>query len=52
MAKSLCYVPETITPLLISYTLIQNKKLKKGSTLVDARDQGMGKGEGGMGVSV
>ena len=28
MAESLCYSPETITTLLISYTLIQNKKLK------------------------
>ena len=29
MAGSLCYSPETITTLLISYTPIQNKKLKK-----------------------
>ena len=49
MTESLCCVPENITALLISYTLIQNKKLKRESTLVDARDQGMGNGEGGMG---
>ena len=49
MTESLCCVPEIITPLLISYTLIQNKKLKRESTLVDARDQGMGNGDGGMG---
>ena len=29
MAKSLHYSPETVTTLLISYTPIQNKKLKK-----------------------
>ena len=29
MAELLCYVPETITILLISYTPIGNKKLKK-----------------------
>ena len=29
MAESLCSSPETITMLLISYTPIQNKKLKK-----------------------
>ena len=29
MAESLCCSPGTITPLLISYTLIYNKKLKK-----------------------
>ena len=29
MAKSLLCSPETITTLLIKYTLIQNKKLKK-----------------------
>ena len=28
MAESLCHSPETITTLLISYTPIQNKKLK------------------------
>ena len=29
MAKSICCPPETIITLLISYTPIQNKKLKK-----------------------
>ena len=29
MAESLCYPPETIIILLISYTPTQNKKLKK-----------------------
>ena len=29
MAESLCCEPETITTQLISYTAIQNKKLKK-----------------------
>ena len=29
MAESLCYSPETITRLLISYTPIRNKKFKK-----------------------
>ena len=29
MAESLCCSPETVTTLLISYTPIQNKKLKK-----------------------
>ena len=29
MAELLCYAPETTTILLISYTLIENKKLKK-----------------------
>ena len=29
MAESLCCSPETITALLIGYTPIQNKKLKK-----------------------
>ena len=28
MAESLCCLPETITALLVSYTPIQNKKLK------------------------
>ena len=31
MAECLCCPPETITRLLISYTLMQNKKLKKRS---------------------
>ena len=29
MAESLCCPPETVTTLLIGYTPIQNKKLKK-----------------------
>ena len=29
MAEFFCYPPETITTLLISWTLIQNKKLNK-----------------------
>ena len=32
MAESLCYPPETITTMLTSYNLIQNKKLKKKPT--------------------
>ena len=31
MAELLCCAPETITTLLIGYTPIQNKKLKKES---------------------
>ena len=33
MAESLCCSPETITTLLIGYTPIKNKKLKKITTL-------------------
>ena len=33
MAESLCCSPETITTLLIGYTPIKNKKLKKKKTL-------------------
>ena len=29
VAESLCYMPETLTTLLIGYTQIQNKRLKK-----------------------
>ena len=29
MAEPFCYLPETITTLLIGYTSIENKKLKK-----------------------
>ena len=32
MAESLCCTPETIPTLLIHYTMIQNKKLKKKTT--------------------
>ena len=41
MTESLHYPPEIITTLLISYTLIQNKKLKKniGSCSVTANHQ-------------
>ena len=44
MAESLCCPPETITTLLISYTLIQNKKLKK-RTPRKLLDSGAGLGD-------
>ena len=34
MAESVCYSPEIITTLLISYTPVQNKKFKKIITIV------------------
>ena len=37
MAESLCFSSETITTLLIGYTPIQNKKLKKTLKAVFAR---------------
>ena len=38
MAESLCHSPETITTLLISYTPIQNKKLKKKAFSLNGRN--------------
>ena len=40
MAESLCRPPETITTLLIGYTPIQNKKVKKENTQKVARQWG------------
>ena len=37
MAESLCRPPATVTTLLIGYTLIQNKKLKKKETRANGR---------------
>ena len=39
MAESLCCPPETITTWFISYTPLQNKKVKKNSILVSSGQQ-------------